>query len=134
VYSVSLFSVLPSSGLMSVHSVYCNLTDADLWRKKKKTRSISPYTSNWLVFVTDTECVHCAVRTEYLYVIQVKLNLCTSVVPSQYHSTSVPHSSSSTCSSYQDKSTEPVKPPEKQSCFVKRGALDREVLNQVLEQ
>jgi len=34
---------------------------------------ISLYNINWLVFITETECVYCAVRTGSLYIIQVKL-------------------------------------------------------------
>jgi len=33
----------------------------------EKTTIISPYNINWLVFVTETECVYCAVRTGSLY-------------------------------------------------------------------
>ena len=37
----------------------------------EQTAIISLYSINWLVFVTETECVYCAVRTGYLYIIQV---------------------------------------------------------------
>ena len=37
----------------------------------EKTAIITLYSINWLVFVTETECVYCAVRTGYLNVIQV---------------------------------------------------------------
>jgi len=33
------------------------------------------YSFNWLVFITETECVYCAVRTECLNMIQVKVCL-----------------------------------------------------------
>jgi len=36
----------------------------------------------WLVFITDTEGVYCAVRTGSLYVIQVNLSLHTAKKPS----------------------------------------------------
>ena len=37
----------------------------------EQTAIISLYNSNWLVFITETECVYCAVRTGCLNVIQV---------------------------------------------------------------
>jgi len=33
----------------------------------EQTAIISLYSINWLVFITKTECVYCAVRTEYIY-------------------------------------------------------------------
>ena len=36
----------------------------------EQTAIISLYSINWLVFITETECVYCAVRTGYLNVIQ----------------------------------------------------------------
>jgi hypothetical protein len=41
----------------------------------EQTAIISLYNINWLVFITETECVYCAVRTGCLFVIQVKLGL-----------------------------------------------------------
>ena len=35
----------------------------------EQTAIISLYNINWLVFITGTECVYCAVRTGFLYVI-----------------------------------------------------------------
>ena len=35
-----------------------------------QTAIISLYNINWLVFITETECVYCAVRTGSLYIIQ----------------------------------------------------------------
>ena len=35
----------------------------------RKTAIISLYSINWLVFITETECVYCAVRTGSLYII-----------------------------------------------------------------
>ena len=29
---------------------------------------ISLYNINWMVFITETECVYCAVRTGYIYI------------------------------------------------------------------
>ena len=40
-------------------------------RKKKNTAIISQHSINWLVYIAETECVYCAVRTGYLYIIQV---------------------------------------------------------------
>jgi len=37
----------------------------------KQTAIISLYSINWLVCITETECVYCAVRTWSLYIIQV---------------------------------------------------------------
>ena len=37
----------------------------------EQTAIISLYSINWLVFITETECVYCAVRTGCLYTIQV---------------------------------------------------------------
>ena len=36
---------------------------------------ISLYNINWLVFITETECVYCAVRTGSLYVMRFSLSL-----------------------------------------------------------
>jgi hypothetical protein len=41
----------------------------------EQTAIISLYSINWLVFITETECVYCAVRTEYLSIIQILLSL-----------------------------------------------------------
>ena len=37
----------------------------------EQTAIISLYNINWLVFITETQCVYCAVRTGYLCIIQV---------------------------------------------------------------
>ena len=37
----------------------------------EQTAIISLYSINWLVWITETECVYCAVRTGSLYIIQV---------------------------------------------------------------
>ena len=37
---------------------------------QEKTAIISLYSINWLIFITETERVYCAVRTEYLSIIQ----------------------------------------------------------------
>jgi hypothetical protein len=41
----------------------------------EQTAIISLYNINWLVCITETECVYCTVRTESLYIIQVNLSL-----------------------------------------------------------
>ena len=43
---------------------------------------MSLHSMNWLVFITDTECVYCAVRTGSLYAVQVNLSLHTAKKPS----------------------------------------------------
>ena len=40
----------------------------------EQTTIISLYNINWLVFVTETECVYCAVRAEALRINQVDLS------------------------------------------------------------
>jgi hypothetical protein len=35
-------------------------------RISEQTAIISLYSINWLVFITETECVYCAVRAEYI--------------------------------------------------------------------
>ena len=39
----------------------------------EQTAIISLYNINWLVFITETECVYCAVRTGYLNIIRISL-------------------------------------------------------------
>jgi len=41
----------------------------------EQTAIISLYNINWLVSVTETECVYCAVWTGYFYIIRVNLSL-----------------------------------------------------------
>ena len=41
----------------------------------EQTAIISLYNINWLVFITETQCVYCAVRTGCLYTIQFNFNL-----------------------------------------------------------
>jgi len=40
----------------------------------EQTVIISLYSINWLVFVTEKECVYCAVRTGSLYIIHIDIN------------------------------------------------------------
>ena len=39
----------------------------------EQTAIISLYIINWLVYITETECVYCAVRTGSLYIIEVNI-------------------------------------------------------------
>jgi hypothetical protein len=41
----------------------------------EQTASISLYSINWLVFITDAGCVYCAVWTEYFCIIHVNFHL-----------------------------------------------------------
>ena len=41
----------------------------------EQTAIISLYSINWLVFITETECAYCAVRTGSLYTIQVNISV-----------------------------------------------------------
>jgi len=41
----------------------------------EQTAIISLYSIDWLVFITETQCVYCAVRAGYLYIMQVKYSL-----------------------------------------------------------
>jgi len=41
----------------------------------EQTAIISLYSINWLVFMTKTECVYCAVRTGYLNIIRINFSL-----------------------------------------------------------
>jgi len=40
----------------------------------EQTAIISLYNNNWLVFITETECVYCAVRTGYIYIYIILLS------------------------------------------------------------
>jgi hypothetical protein len=56
--------------LRSAHTVYlCVLYGS------QKRKIISLHSINWPVFITETECVYCAVRTEYLNTIQINFIL-----------------------------------------------------------
>jgi len=43
----------------------------------EQTAVISLYNINWLVFITESECVYCAVRTGSLNIIQVNIRVST---------------------------------------------------------
>jgi len=64
-------------------------------RISEQTAIISLYSINWLVFITETERVYCAVRTGYLYIIQTTLKPSGHYMYHQfniYNSTFYPHS------------------------------------------
>jgi hypothetical protein len=44
----------------------------------EQTAIISLYSINWLVFITETECVYCAVRTGSINIIGVTISCCKS--------------------------------------------------------
>jgi hypothetical protein len=46
--------------------MYTQMCFVRIW---EQTAIISLYSINWLVFITETECVYCAVRTGSLYII-----------------------------------------------------------------
>ena len=105
---VTIYTVPP--GLILNNPTFCphSVFMCFVWISEQ-TAMISPYSINWLVFVTETESVYCAARTEYLHEIQVSFSP-HSDLPCQYHSTNIPHSSSSTCHTYQkDKWARPGK-------------------------
>ena len=81
----------------------------------QQTAIISLYNINWLVFITETESVYCAVRTECLNVIEANLGA------------NAPHTSSSTCCCYQkDKRSNPRNLPKamlfRKSTYVKKDS------------
>ena len=47
----------------------------------EQTAIISLYSINWLVCITETECVYCAVRTGYLNVIEINLKAFRQLIP-----------------------------------------------------
>jgi hypothetical protein len=72
-------STITGSGWVTVRStltiprsVHTALLMCFVWISEQ-TAIISLYNINWLVCITETECVYCAVRTGYLNVIQLDL-------------------------------------------------------------
>jgi hypothetical protein len=55
-------------GTFCPHSVF--LCFVWIW---EQTAIISLYSINWLVFITETKCVYCVVRTEFLHVINFNI-------------------------------------------------------------
>jgi len=132
-FNIQQFSVLPTQ---CIYAFSMDLrTNSDYFL----------YSINWLVFITETECVYCAVRTGSLYINQVNglprsipgqslsdygghsgtmtaFSPSTSFSPCQYHSISVPNSSSCTGWLYQkDKRVKPGN-PKKTVLFQKSGS------------
>ena len=54
-FSIKIFCVCP-------HSIF--MCFVWIW---EQTAATSLYSVNWSVFVTETECIYCAVRTEYIH-------------------------------------------------------------------
>ena len=77
------------------NSTFCPYTVimCSVWISEQ-TATCATYSTNWLVFIIETECVYCAVRTGSLYIIQdnfcvqlfpVYLTRITSGTASEYH-------------------------------------------------
>jgi hypothetical protein len=62
-----VFNARYGLGLYEYNSTFCPHSEfmCFLWISEQ-TAIISLYSINWLVFITETECVHCAVRAVYL--------------------------------------------------------------------
>jgi len=87
-YNSFLYNHLKSSGYymyhqFNVHKFYVLPTlcvfMCFVWISEQ-TAIISLYNINWLVFITDEECVYCAVRSDPLSIIQVDFHLESPVV------------------------------------------------------
>ena len=65
-FNIHKFYILPTQYIY----VFCVASE--------QTAIISLYSINWLVFVTETESIYCAVRTEYteFHVLPTQLYLC----------------------------------------------------------
>jgi hypothetical protein len=48
--------------------------------RKKNPATIFLYVINFILFVTETDCVYCAVRTECVNIIQINVGLCLAVL------------------------------------------------------
>ena len=70
-FKIQCFYVPPD--LTSTNFTFCPHTVfmCFVWNREK-TAAISLHSIDWLVFITDTECVYCAVRTGSLYIYSVK--------------------------------------------------------------
>jgi hypothetical protein len=94
---LTALSVSATNSTFCPHSVFMCF----VWISER-TAIISLYSVNCLVFITDTECVHCAVRTESQLQYQSTVSVFKGLsrrFPCQYHSANAPYSSSSTCCS-----------------------------------
>jgi len=70
VVTICTASLTFNNSMFCSHSVFVCF----VWISEQ-TAIISLHNINWLVCITDTECVYCAVRTGSLYMIQVHLGL-----------------------------------------------------------
>jgi hypothetical protein len=60
-------------GLTFTNSTYCpHSVFMCFVRISEQTAIISLYNINWLVFITETECVYCAIHAEYISIIQFR--------------------------------------------------------------
>jgi hypothetical protein len=91
---------------------------------------ISLYSNDWLVFITETESVYCAVRNASLYIIQT-------IRTFQYDSVSSsrlsPLISIYTFLLPEEQKAQSGDLPKKQHCFGSRRDLDRKVLSLLIE-
>ena len=87
---ISLYSINWMVFITETESVYCAVRTGSLYTIPRsaphsvfvcfvwmweQTAIISLYNINWLVFITETECVYCAVRTDNLNITRVSLSL-----------------------------------------------------------
>jgi hypothetical protein len=74
IYRLSPVLTVRTASLTCSNSTFCpySVFMCFVWISEQ-TAIISLYSINWLVFVTETECVYCAVRTGSLNIIQVNL-------------------------------------------------------------
>ena len=65
-----------TTSLTFTNSTFCphSVVMCFVWISEQ-TAIISLYNINWLVCITETECVYCAVRTGSLYIIQINRSL-----------------------------------------------------------
>jgi len=70
VVTICTASLIFNDSMFGPHSVF--MCFVWIW---EQTAIISLYSINWLVFISETKSVCCAVRTGYLYIIQVKLSI-----------------------------------------------------------
>ena len=70
------WSLYVPPGVTHTNSTFCpnSVFMCFVWISEQ-TAIISLYSINWLVFITETDSVYCAVRTGYLNVIQVNVSL-----------------------------------------------------------
>jgi hypothetical protein len=72
----SVFTAVRTESLTFNNSTFCphSAFMCFVWISEQ-TAIISLYSINWLVFITETECVYCAVRTESLNIIHANTSL-----------------------------------------------------------